>query len=525
MQIRAYLFEEHCDVENWLDGFALRDRWQREAWQDQQITYYDTFDWRLYDNGVTLELTEVDGNGELALHSVHGELLATSSGAAPPGLVQDLPADQLRQHLKPLLKMRRLLPQVTLRSRREHLALLNSDDKTVLRLTVSIEPLAISPQYTQHPLRPGLQLFPVKGYPLPAERIVQALDEDPALQAATQHPLADGLAAFGRHPGDYSSKLTLDLSPELTAQQALRSLLRHLLAVVQANIDGTCKDLDSEFLHDLRVSVGRTRLTQNQLKGLLPAEQLAPFREGFSWLGTITGPTRDLDVYLLKFADYSQRLPTEHQGDLVPFQRFLQQRQSEEQQKLAAFLQGPRCCELLRDWQAFLEQEREPDPALPHAERPVKEVAARRIRKLFRRCLREGQAITADSPATELHELRKTCKKLRYLLEFFQSLYPPEDLATLIKALKGLQDNLGDFNDFQVQSEAMLTFGLQMAKMKKGPPATLLAMGMLAENLRQQQGQTLQEFEQRFASFSAKHNCQLFRQLFGKTDGKGAPRT
>lgn len=352
------------------------------------------------------------------------------------------------------------------------------------------------------------------------ERTDHRLGSDPFLQPAELNPLADALAALGRSPADYSSKLDLVLDPDLTAQQALRTILLHLLNTLKTNIDGTCSDIDSEFLHDLRVSVRRSRSALSQLKGLLPAVELAPFREGFAWLGNITGPTRDLDVYLLKYAHYVQRLPENHRQDLAPFHDFLKQRQAEEQQTLAALLQGTKSSKLLDHWQDLLEQDREADPDLPDAELPVREVADRRIWKLFRRCVKEGRAITAESPAEHLHELRKTCKKLRYLLEFFQSLYPPKDMAALIKALKVLQDNLGDFNDFEIQSEAMHSLGLLMAKKEKAPPATLLAMGMLAESLRHQQQQTRQEFERRFTEFCANKNRRLFRKLFKGPKGK-----
>ena len=525
MQTHCYLFNEQCDVESWLNLMVKNDRWQQETWLDTQTTYYDTFDWRLYRKHTTLEANNLDGIPELAFRAANGDLLARSSYTEEPGFVWDLPADQLRQQLEPLIKMRRLLPQVTVRGRQQNLALLNSDGKTVLRLKVFSDHQAIDPGGAQQPLRQYLQILPVRGYRSAVRRIDALLSSDSFLHAATVDPLADALSALGRSPADYSSKLDLTLQPTLTAQQALRNILRHLLTTLKANIDGTCNDIDSEFLHDLRVSVRRTRSALSQLKGLLPGEELAPFREGFAWLGNITGPTRDLDVYLLKYADYVQRLPENHRQDLVPFHDFLKQRQTGEQKTLAALLQGAKSSKLLDHWQDLLDQEREPDPALPDAELPVKKVADRRIWKLYKRSVKEGQAITSETPAEALHELRKTCKKLRYLLEFFQSLYPANDMASLIKALKVLQDNLGDFNDFEVQSEAMHSFGLQMAKMKKAPPATLLAMGMLAESLRHQQLQTRQEFERRFATFCADQNYELFHQLFGRKKGKGASKT
>jgi len=52
--------------------------------------------------------------------------------------------------------------------------------------------------------------------------------------------------------------------------------------------------------------------------------------------------------------------------------------------------------------------------------------------------------------AEKLHEPGKTCKKLRYLMEFFQGLYPVTKIGELILVLKGLQDKLGAFNDLYV---------------------------------------------------------------------------
>ncbi|APG26763.1 hypothetical protein A7E78_02155 [Syntrophotalea acetylenivorans] len=517
MQTHCYLFNDQCDVESWLQQLAKDDLWQAVSLQENLTAYYDTFDWRLYRKGATLELESSEGRRELIYRSHKGDLLASSDHSEEPGFAWDLPIGQLRQQLEPLIKMRRLLPQVAVCSRKQSLAMLNRDRKTVLRMVVFFLRQAIDSQGNRHSLRSYLQVLPVQGYRSALNQVNNLLGDDLFLQTTQFDPLADALATLGRSPADYSSKLNLSLQPTLTAQQALRTILNHLLSTLRTNIEGTCNDLDSEFLHDLRVSVRRTRSALNQLKGLLPTVELAPFREGFAWLGNITGLTRDLDVYLLKYSDYVQLLPESHRQDLVPFHNFLKQRQAEEQEKLAALLEGAKSSNILALWQEFLDQEREADPTLPDAELPVKEVADRRIWKLYKRCLKEGHSIATESPAEALHELRKTCKKLRYLLEFFQSLYPPIAIKTLIKSLKVLQDNLGDFQDYQVQGEAIYSFGIEMAAQNRVPPATLLAMGILASSLFNQQQQTRDDFDHQFQTFSQPDNHRLFQKLFSST--------
>ena len=74
----------------------------------------------------------------------------------------------------------------------------------------------------------------------------------------------------------------------------------------------------------------------------------------------------------------------------------------------------------------------------------------RRIDKAQDRLLAQGRAITPDTPAEEVHELRKDAKKLRYLLECFGGLLPAAERKAFVKRLKELQDNLGEHQDAAV---------------------------------------------------------------------------
>jgi CHAD domain-containing protein len=310
-----------------------------------------------------------------------------------------------------------------------------------------------------------------------------------------------------------SVKHELQLHPDAPAGEAVRLILQNLLEVMEANEEGTLSAGDPEFLHDFRVAVRRTRSALSQIKEVLPGPVLERFRPEFAWLGEITGPTRDLDVFLLRLDVYRGSLPAEFRDALQPLGRFLEVRQRAEQSRLAGELGSLRYRQLKKDWASFLAGAgAQEDP--PAAVRPVAEIAARRISKVLRRALREGRDIAEDSPPEDLHELRKTCKKLRYLLEFFQSLYPPRKIAPPIRALKGLQDNLGDFQDLQVQSGALERFAEQMAAEEEVPPRTLLTMGMLIEGLQHRQRMARKEFTDQFATFSRKKNLRLFEELF-----------
>ena len=48
------------------------------------------------------------------------------------------------------------------------------------------------------------------------------------------------------------------------------------------------------------------------------------------------------------------------------------------------------------------------------------------------------------------HRTRKRVKRLRYNVEFLQSLFPEKEIKRYLKALKPLQETLGHYNDLFV---------------------------------------------------------------------------
>ena len=280
------------------------------------------------------------------------------------------------------------------------------------------------------------------------------------------------------------------------------------------NEPGLRQNLDSEFLHDFRVAVRRTRSALSQIKGVFPPEVVEHFKTEFSWLGQVTGPTRDLDVYQLKMPAYRASLPEHMRSDLDPLEEFLDRHQRIEHGDLVQLLDSDRYRSLIDDWQDFLDQPAPQGSEQPESATTILDLASRRIWRSARRVLKKGGAIQPDSPAEALHRLRIECKKLRYLLEFFRSLYPDKELDTLIDSLKTLQDNLGDFNDFEVQQEALKSYARTMLAEKLGTVDSLMAMGRLVERLEQGQIEERQAFNKRFKEFSSRKNRRRFKQLF-----------
>jgi len=500
-----------------LDAVACRRRVRRDDPTAELAVYHDTFDWRLYRDGGTLTASPGRRGTRFLWGSLDGSPRHRGEVDAMPAFAWDCPAGPCRDELAPIIEMRRLLPIVEVERRTRTVHVLDDQEKTVARLRLRVLQAA-APGEPKKALPAALVTVPLRGYEREHGDLVRLLESELGLVPTGQDELTAALAAIGGAPGDYSSKPRLDLEPSMRAVDAVVNIHRALLATLLANEDGTRRDLDSEFLHDFRVAVRRTRSALTQLEEVLPHESVERFREEFRWLGSVTGPTRDLDVYLLEIDGYEALLPEAIRGHLEPLREFLRRRQRAEQERLVGELGSPRYRELIAGWSAFLEGPIERAGA--GAERPIRELASERILKAWRRVRKKGRAIDDGSPVEALHRLRIDAKKLRYLLEFFRDLYDAAAVEPLVRALKKLQDNLGDFNDLRVQQETLREFARRMYEEGAAPADVpladvLLAMGELVAELRRLQGEERRRFGRRFAGFAAPENREAFRRLFG----------
>ena len=472
-----------------------RARTVRRAW-------LDTFDWRLYRAGLTLELATGRGTAELTLTGRDGAVVAAQpaggAGGRPrwPALLGALPVGPLRERLRPVVGVRALLPVARAASTVHQLRVLNSDDKTVAR--VAVDRMSVSyPARTALP--PRLTVTALRGYEAQADKLAGILAAARGVSDPAAGALEAALEAAGRQPGDYSSKISVRLSPRAPAVTAVTAVLQQLLGTLEANVAGVVRDIDSEFLHDLRIAVRRTRSALKLAGDVLPSGLAGRFRPEFKWLGDLTTPTRDLDVYLMGLDAMAAGLVAAAPAELLPFREHLARRRAAEQRQLARGLRNTRFSRLTSEWRDALAGAAASRRAKPAAG----QLAARRIRRAHRRVLADGAAITAESAPDHMHELRKRCKELRYLLEIFGSLYAPGEHWQAVRELKALQDCLGEFQDTEVQQGEIRAFAAQMMDERTAPAATLLAMGEIAAGLAIRQRQARSEFAGRFREFAS----------------------
>ena len=486
-------------------SFKIRLEPETISWR----TFYDTFDWRLFNNGSTLELLRDQASPKIYWRADKDSERKIQLGlSAIPRFVDDLPASRLRKQLEPLQKMRELLPRVKIKIKRQPISVLNDEDRIIAR--INMDEFWFRPTKTRaaHVLGRRITTKLVKGYKESYEKL-QDVIQQLELREAPDNMMKLALAETGHGPGDYSKKLNLFLDPDEPCGEAVKEILARLVEIIQQNAPGTIRGEDTEYLHDYRVAVRKTRSALSEIEGALPPNIVNIYGKFFSMLGKYTGPVRDIDVFLLKLDKYQGDLSDKNRKQLQAFKDYLVYLRDKHQDALRNTLKSSEYKEALKSWDAYLKQA--PDQVAEDApeNRPVCEVADKLIWELYQQSLEEGNGINAESPAEDIHSLRKTCKKLRYLMEFFQSLYPARKMRELILVLKGLQDVLGDYNDYSVHIDMLKTFTETVKN-----SAVLKAVNKQITILEKKQAKVMSGFADQYVQYASEDHIDEFRELF-----------
>lgn len=468
---------------------------QTDAKTHRHVTYFDTFDWRLYNQSLTLqwEAPHVRLHALSDDHQQEGEPLTTA-----PTFASDLPPGTLRQRLENVMEIRALLPLFDCTSQYDTWRLLNPDDKTVVRLV--IEQHTCTHAHGRAPDLTRVCLKPLKGYAQEAEQVQQWLLARGFMPSHT--PLyASALAALNITPNHYSAKPQFRLDPKMRADTAVRTILQFLFSIMRQNEAGILNDIDTEFLHDFRVASRRARSAVGQLKGVFDEPTTLRLKRDLGTLGTMTNRVRDLDVYLLRRAHYRAKLPVEHRDAIEPLFDVLQRERQQAFYSLKRKLRAKTYAELMTRWETFFNSEpvKPASEAAPNAARPIRKVAQKRLSKLCSRVVEAGHLLLVDEDDERMHALRIDCKKLRYLLEFTSSLFPPSAIVPVIRHLRKLQDVLGDFHDGCVQQETLQAYAEHFAK----ADATQQSIAHLIDVLERDKQACKAAFAKRFRAFAA----------------------
>ena len=137
------------------------------------------------------------------------------------------------------------------------------------------------------------------------------------------------------------------------------------------------------------------------------------------------------------------------------------------------------------------------------------------IWKAWKRIRKQGRQAAGTGTDEALHELRKSAKKLRYLLEAFRTLFSAKDVGQAIRQLRKLQNVLGDIVDYQVKQQYLSQWQENFpGERHRGVRA---AMDHLGKVYARRENATKKEFQRCYDGFVSAGNRELFRTLCGKS--------
>ena len=487
------------------DQYALK----KEPAVAERFTICDTFDWRLFNKSLVLYAS---GNRLFLRKLAKDEILHSAEITSLPVYIWDFPDSELKRQLAPIIKMRALLRLVEVQSRSMSYRILNPDEKTVARLVY--EEFRPSRRKDASALANHLWLKSVKGYPKNSRTLAKQFQEAGLTIIKKEDIYFKALELVDKKPGSYSARVNIQLEPDMRADKATKIILRFLLQIIRINEANIEKDLDTEFLHDFRVAIRRTRSALGQIKNVFPTRTTDRFKKNFAFVGKLSNELRDLDVYLLNEDTYKALLPPVLCDDIDPLFDYLRKKRSMALQKVIRGLKSKKYAKILQDWETFLNKPPHDSATIPSAALPVIDLAHKRIYKKYRDVVKAGNLILKKTEDERLHALRIECKKLRYLMEFFASLFPRKNLSILIDQLKKLQDNLGDFNDLSIQKEYLLNISTEIPVTHQQSKKTLIVIGSLIGTLEKERQIVKNAFAKTFTDFASSENQELFRRLF-----------
>lgn len=480
------------------DATALTDVLRREGLDDEPATTsstaaLDSFDGRIAAAGLRLRL--IDGNRLVLSGGRDGEAVTASIEVEQqPSTPADLPHGPLRQRLAAILDVRALLRLVEVISDRTVLTRRNATGKATSSAVVHSRPRTATGDLGHD----VVDIIELAGYPKPAAEL-RDLVEGRGWQRLDGDLVDVAAAASGVRLTGYAVAVGVPLTPGMTAIEGFRTVLANLHEAMVANWDGTIADIDPEFLHDLRVAVRRSRVVLANARRVVDEELRARARTELGWIGTVTGPARDLDVYELEWPAYTADLDAAASAALQPLRRHLGDLRADAHAELARQLTSPRARVDLDVWEQWLDRPVDASLQGDRHDDALATTIARRVRSSHRRMIERGRAITPATPAETVHELRKDGKKLRYLIECFGGLYEKAPRAAFVSRLKALQDVLGSHQDAEVHADALRQLAGEPER--EWSVDTLVAIGQLVGRLEQVRVSSRRQLAERFADF------------------------
>ncbi|MCK1735862.1 CHAD domain-containing protein [Bradyrhizobium sp. 138] len=434
---------------------------RRRAPSEQSLvsTYYDTSKHKFRRHGLTLRVRKIEGRYVQTVKAggtgglTRGEWEHEISDASPDldkarhTPLRDLAGGKLPRKLRPLFQtdIHRMAQGRRVRNSRIELAV----DRG--RISAGRKSRAVA----------ELELELKSGHVADLFRLARDLERRTGAELDLRSKAERGYQLVAASGGGAQHAEPIALKAELPPREAFRTIAHSTLRQITANADPV-RDMDAEGVHQMRVGLRRLRAAISLFADVLPRASTARIKTELKWLTGELAPAREIDVFLTE----SIRPITEHgvprRGARAIRKRFSGQRQAAFSRARDAIMSA-RYRRLLIDVIAWIEAGRPHVNDGRNEDRSITAYAAKVLDRRIRKARKQGKRLN-DLEPMQRHKLRIRIKKIRYAVDFFESLYGrrgQKELADLSDRLKQIQSALGSLNDFmahrELATEAALT--------------------------------------------------------------------
>ncbi|HSR01436.1 MAG TPA: CHAD domain-containing protein, partial [Methylophilaceae bacterium] len=240
----------------------------------------------------------------------------------------------------------------------------------------------------------------------------------------------------------------IKLDGKALASDSFKKILLACLVQLQGNQDMVLHGHDIEGVHQMRIALRRLRAALKIFSQILDKQNTEKIYDDLIWITNTLGNARDLDIFTTQtMPPVIEQMP--NQPSLAFLAKRAQQARKSTYAHLREAISSQRYQHLLLTLASWVENQDLQNKK--NIKLTLAEVAEPMLNKLYTQ-LRKSSNKIKKSSAEERHRTRIAAKNLRYLAEFFASMYPAKKARPFIKSLSEVQDQLGMMNDISVTS-------------------------------------------------------------------------
>jgi triphosphatase len=248
---------------------------------------------------------------------------------------------------------------------------------------------------------------------------------------------------------------------DITGAQAFALVMRSCLAQVCDNAHLLREMRNAEALHQLRVGLRRLRAAFATFKPILPGKELSKIGAEIGWMGGELDKARDLDVFIANTI-HSGKDESEEDSRSRALDDRLSAAQTASYDRALAAVDSNRFAMLVLNCSEWVEigswRRSRNKEVVAMRDGAASALACAALDRLSRKLRKAGKHMAALAPPAR-HCARIRAKKLRYAAEFFAEAFGRHSKgrrSKFIASLARLQDILGDLNDLAVGDQTLL---------------------------------------------------------------------